>query len=113
MVRQFFYLGPPGPPEYLQVLNTSYNYVIIHWKPPPILFSQPMSGYIVRVEKFENPTNPRRMMFSSCQSKGINVTGLEENSTYCVYVTTFNRHGKGSTSSCFVAVTGERGIDVM
>ena len=68
-----------------------------------------MSGYIVKLEKIGDPGEVGRWIYTSCHPEGINVTDLEENSKYCVYVTTFNKYGNGNRSSCFVAVTGEIG----
>ena len=106
----YFQLGPPGPPQYLQVFNTSYNYINIQWKPPFLLFDGLMSGFIVRVTKFGDTRTVARLIYSSCHAEEMNIKDLEENTMYCVYVTTFNKYGKGNSSSCIVAVTGERGM---
>ena len=104
--------GPPGPPEYLQVFNTSHNYLKIQWRRPRSSFDGPMSGYRVRLETLRSPSGEGRLIYSSCHSQGINITDLEEYTMYCVYVTTFNEHGNGNRSSCIVAVTGEKGIQI-
>jgi len=41
MTEQFIIspqLGIPGPPEYLQVFNTSFTYINIQWTPPRYFF---------------------------------------------------------------------------
>ena len=113
MTEQFIIspqLGIPGPPEYLQVFNTSFTYINIQWTPPRCFFDSPKSGYIVKIETLGDPNIEVRLIYSSCHSEGINITDLEEYTKYCVYVTTFNEYGKANSSSCIVAVTGEKGI---
>jgi len=100
--------GIPGPPEYLQVFNTSFTYINIQWTPPRYFFDSPKSGYIVKIETLGDPNIEVRLIYSSCHSEGINITDLEEYTKYCVYVTTFNEYGKANSSSCIVAVTGEK-----
>ena len=70
----------------------------------------PKSRYIVKIETLGDPNIEGRLIYSSCHSEGINITDLEEYTKYCVYVTTFNEYGKANSSSCIVAVTGEKGI---
>ena len=104
-----FHTGPPGPPQYLEAFNTSYNYIRIKWEPPLEFFDGPMSGYIVKVTNFGDPGAVVRLVYSSCQTGGIDITDLEEKVAYCVYVTTFNEYGKSNSSSCLPVFTGEKG----
>ena len=104
-----FHIGPPGPPQYLEAFNTSYNYIRIKWEPPLEFFDGLMSGYIVKVTNFGDPGVVVRLVYSSCQTGGIDITDLEEKVAYCVYVTTFNEYGKSNSSSCLPVFTGEKG----
>lgn len=56
----------------------------------------------------DNSSEEETLIFTSCHSGGINITNLEENTTYCVYVAAFTEYGKGNSTSCMMAVTGEK-----
>ena len=107
----YFYLGATLFPEDIKVINTSYNYVDIRWKNtrPHYFFYGSLRGYIVTLEKMGDSSENGTSIFTNCHSEGINITNLEEHTTYCVYVAAFTQYGKGNSTSCMVAVTGERG----
>ena len=73
-----FHTGPPGPPQYLDVFNTSYNNIRIKWEPPLEFFDGPMSGYIVKVTNFGDPGAVVRLVYSSCQTGGIDITDADD-----------------------------------
>ena len=108
----YFHTGPPGPPQYLEAFNTSYNYIRIKWQPPLDFFDGPKSGYNVKVTIFGDPHAVVRLVYSSCHTRGIDIIikDLEEKVAYCVYVTTFNEYGKSNSSSCLPVFTGEKGL---
>lgn len=69
-----------------------------------------VKGYIVALQKVGGSEEDETLLVTSCHSDGINVTNLEENTKYCVQVAAFTEYGKGNSTPCMSAVTGERGI---
>ena len=93
------------------MINTSYNYVDVRWNNiPPCNFSYGvLKGYIVTLQKIGGSSDDETLIATSCHSDGINITNLEEDTKYCVYVAGFTEYGTGNSTPCMVAVTGERG----
>lgn len=97
-------------PEALEVMNTTYNYLDVRWKDtrPSIFFYGRLQGYLVTLENMDDRSGDDTLIFTSCHTQGINITNLEENTTYCVYVAAFTEYGKGNSTSCMMVATGEK-----
>lgn len=95
-------------------MNTTYNYVDVRWKDtrPSIFFYGRLQGYLVTLQNMDNRSGEDTLIFTSCHSQGINITNLEENTTYCVYVAAFTEYGKGNSTSCMMVATGEKRTQV-
>lgn len=97
-------------PEGIEVMNTTYNYLDVRWRDtrPNFFLYGRLQGYLVTLENMDDPSEEETLIFTSCHSEGINITNLKENTTYCVYIAAFTEHGKGNSTSCMMAVTGEK-----
>lgn len=91
-------------------MNTTYSYLDVRWRDtrPKFFFYGRLRGYLVTLENMDDPSEEKTLVFTSCHSEGINITNLKENTTYCVYIAAFTQHGKGNSTSCMLAVTGEK-----
>ena len=97
-------------PEGIEVMNTTYSYLDVRWRDtrPKFFFYGRLRGYLVTLENMDDSSEEKTLVFTSCHSEGINITNLKENTTYCVYTAAFTQHGKGNSTSCMLAVTGEK-----
>lgn len=102
--------GTAPVPEGARVINTTYNYVDVRWNTIPTsnFTNGTVKGYIVALQKVGGSEEDETLLVTSCHSDGINVTNLEENTKYCVQVAAFTEYGKGNSTPCMSAVTGER-----
>lgn len=92
------------------MINTTYNYVDVRWKDtlPNYFFYGAHKGYMVVLEKLGDSSDDGTLIFTSCHTEGINITNLEEYTTYCVYVAAITEYGKGNSTPCIVVETGEK-----
>ena len=95
-------------PEGTEVINTSYNYLDVRWRNSNFSFNGRLQGYLVTLENMDDPSENETLIFTRCDSQGINITNLKENTTYCVYIAAFTEHGKENSTSCMKAATGEK-----
>lgn len=102
----FSLIAPNDPPENLTVQDSSYTWLLISWNHSrPYFAPNEVEGFLINVNENGGLSNSILSVQDVPEEK--NISGLKENTEYCIKVKAVTTHGLGGESDELCAFTDQ------
>ena len=102
----FSLIAPNDPPENLTVQDSSYTWLLISWNHSrPYFAPNEVEGFLINVN--ENGGLSKSILSVQDVPEEKNISGLKENTEYCIKVKAVTTHGLGEESDELCAFTDQ------
>ena len=102
----FSLIAPNDPPENLTVQDSSYTWLLISWNHSrPYFAPNEVEGFLINVNEDGGLSNSILSVQDVPEEK--NISGLKENTEYCIKVKAVTTHGLGEDSDELCAFTDQ------